>query len=147
MDIALLLKSIAGLSAVLVVLIFLLYLPTGSSEKKEKKKKHAPGVKVRANTDFEHLKNIIKDKNSTKEQLQEAAELIIKHHGTMHKKLGMRAHPESDAYMDILFKLCRHKNTSKSIVLQFNKDLEKINPEYKKEINDALMRGLNSRGV
>ena len=65
----------------------------------------------------------------------------------MHKKLGIRAHPESDVYMDIIFKLCRHKNTNKNIILAFMKQLEKSNPEYKKEINDAMMRGLNSRGI
>jgi hypothetical protein len=49
--------------------------------------------------------------------------------------------------MDILFKAARHPNIDKNTIVKFNAALEKLNPEYKKEINDALMRGLNSRGL
>ena len=59
----------------------------------------------------------------------------------------MRAHPDFDIYMDILFTICRHPNTTKNLILDFDKELERLNPEYKPEINNALAKGLNSRGV
>jgi hypothetical protein len=49
--------------------------------------------------------------------------------------------------MDILFAICRHPNTNKDIIINFDKELEHLNPEYKKEINEAIAKGLNSRGA
>jgi len=149
MELTLLLKSIMGLSALLAVLVFLLYVPFGETKevKKVKKSKKTKEPREKVDFDLEHLRDIVKNKKSTNEELKEALELVIKYHGIMHKKLGIRAHPDSDIYMDILFKAARHPNADKSIIVKFNGDLEKLNPEYKKEINDALMRGLNSRGL
>jgi tRNA U34 5-carboxymethylaminomethyl modifying enzyme MnmG/GidA len=137
-----------GLTALLAVLIFLLYVPTEKRVKKAKAaKKSSQEASEKPSYDLEDLRDIVKNKKSTNEELKEALELVIKYHGTMHKKLGMRPHPDSDIYMDILFKAARHPNADKNLIITFNKELEKLNPEYKKEINDALMRGLNSRGL
>ena len=65
----------------------------------------------------------------------------------MHKKLGLRAHPDFDIYMDILFTICRHPNANKDLIIKFDRELEELNSEYKKEINDAITKGLNSRRV
>ena len=73
--------------------------------------------------------------------------MVLKYHGTIHKKLGLRPHPESQIYMDILFSICRHPNANKDIIVNFDKELGKLNPEYKKDLHDAMMRGLNSRGI
>jgi len=59
----------------------------------------------------------------------------------------MRAHPDFDIYMEILFTICRHPNTNKDIVIKFDRELGRLNPEYKKEINEAITKGLNSRRV
>ncbi len=59
----------------------------------------------------------------------------------------MRAHPDFENYSEILFTISRHKHINKDILIKFDKELERRNPEYKKEINEALMKGLNSRGV
>lgn len=147
MDITLLVQSIVGLVIILGILVLLFSLPTGVKSKKDKVTvKKVPSKSVNK-TDFKYLSSIIENPESSTQELGDALSLIIKYHGTMHKKLGIRAHPESKAYMDVLFKLCRHKNASKDIIVKFNNDLEKLNKEYKREINDALMRGLNSRGV
>ncbi len=149
MEITLLIKSIMGLVALLALLMFLLFLPT--NKKKEKGKvvpKGSASTKKRPdNTDLEYLRSIIKKKKSTSVELKEALELIIKHHGTVHAKLGLRTHPDFDVYMDILFTICRHPNTTKDIVLKFDRELGERNPEYKKEINEAITKGLNSRRV
>ena len=148
MELTLLLKSIMGLSTLLAVLVFLLYVPFGEKKvQKKPKKKNISEPRKKVDFDLEHLRDIVKNKKSTTQEIKDALHLVIKYHGIMHVKLGMLPHPESDIYMDILFKAARHKNVDKSALVKFNGDLEKLNPEYKKEINDALMRGLNSRGL
>jgi len=150
-------KAIIGLILILAVLIFLLFLepnrdlkrekklsPVAEAKKddKEKQKEEIPKI----NTDLFHLVNIIKNKSSSAKVLSEALELVIKHHGKVHKKLGLRPHPDFDIYIDILFTICRHPNANKDMIITFDRDLEKLNPEYKQEINEAIAKGLNSRG-
>ena len=148
MELTLLIQSGMGLLVILGFLVFFLVISPNKKKKEAKKaKKVVQEQKAKPKTDLNFLRDIIKNKKSTTKELKEALELVIKHHGTIHKKLGLRAHPESDIYMDIIFTICRHPNTNKNIIVQFDKDLERKNPEYKKEINDALTKGLNSRGV
>ncbi len=150
MDVVLLFKSIVGLVVVLGLLVLALLFSRKKQKKEQEKvkKEEAAAQKVVEDAhSFEKLSAVIKQKGSSTEELKEALELIMKYYPTMHKKLGLRAHPESDVYMDLVFKLCRHKNANKKIIIQFMNDLEKNNPEYTKEINDAMMRGLNSRGI
>jgi len=149
MDITLLFKSIIGLVIILGFLILILVLPQKMKAKKKKLvEEKAESVKKSEPDEhsFEKLHTIIKKKASTTDELKDALELILKYHPNIHKKLGIRPHPESDAYMDVIFKLCRHKNTNTKITINFINEIEKLNPQYKKEINDAMMRGLNSRG-
>ncbi|WP_373001914.1 hypothetical protein [Sulfurimonas sp.] len=149
MEITLLLKSIMGLVIVLALLIFLLFLPSNRKKEKTESKEATPIVVAQRppNTDLEYLRSIIKKKKSTTKELQEALELVIKYHGIVHEKLGLRAHPDFDIYMDILFTICRHPNTNKDIVVKFDRELGRLNPDYKKEINEAITKGLNSRRV
>jgi hypothetical protein len=142
MELTLLIKSIMGLVVLLLFLVFFLYIPFGKERKKEKIKQ-APTQK----NDFhlEDLHSIVKNKTSTSSELKDALERVIQYHGKIDTKLGSHPDPKSDIYMDILFKAALHPNIEKKIIIKFNKDLEKLNPEYKKEINDALMSGLNSR--
>ena len=150
MEITLLVKSIMGLVVILAILVFLLFFASGKKDK-SKPQKNSASLKTseqeEMKTDLDSLRTIIKRRNSTTKQLTKALDLIIKHHGTVHTKLGARSHPEFDIYMDILFTICRHQNTNKDIILKFNRDLERLNPEYKKEINEAITKGLNSRRV
>lgn len=145
MEITLLIKSVLGLTIVLGILIFLLVWSL--------KRKKAQIVELVENitnearpaTDLPTLVGIIRNKKSSAEELQAALDLILKYHGTIHPKLGMRAHPEYDVYMEVLFTICRHPNTNKDIILSFDRELEKKNPDYKIEINEAITNGLNSR--
>lgn len=147
MEITLLLKSIFGLIAVLAVLIFVLFLPSGKKKKEDQAKKAAAAHQPEQKMDLPFLKSIVKNKKSSTGKLQEALNLVIKHHGNIHPKLGVRPHPDFDIYMDFLFTICRHPNASKDLIINFDKDLCRLNPEYKKEINDAITKGLNSRRV
>ena len=149
MEITLLIKSAIGLVIVLAGLIFLLFYSSGSKNKKTTKepiKKNEPEAE-KQKTDLDTLRAIIKNKKSNSKELKNALDMVLKHHGVIHKKLGARSHPDFDRYMDILFTICRHPNTNKNIIIEFDKELERLNPEYKAEINNAITKGLNSRGA
>jgi len=145
MDITLLIQSFLGLIVILAFLVFfLLYVP--KKKKRIEKAKEAQKNHIREYPSLHELLEVIKDKHSTTEELALAVENVLKYHGAIHAKLGMRSHPDFDIYSEMLLRICRHPHTSKEIVLKFNRELEKINPHYKIEINDAITKGLNSRG-
>lgn len=147
MDIVLLIKSIIGLVAILGILIFLLfYLP--SSKKKEVKKPKEIYVKERIpQPELRELLEVIRNKHATTQALEKALDAIIKYYGKIHPKLGLRVHPDFKIYSEIILRICRHANTNKEIIIKFDKAIEKLNPEYKRELNDSLTKGLNSRGI
>ena len=152
MEIALLIKSVMGLIVILGLLMFLFFYSPRSKAKKNKpdaenNSKNSLPIQEKIKTDLRSLKAIIKNKKSSSKELKIALDLVLKHHGCVHKKLGTRAHPDFDNYMDILFSICRHPHTNKDLIINFDKELEKRNPEYKAEINDAITKGLNSRGA
>jgi len=145
-DIVLLIKSIVGLVVILSILLFLFFY-SPKSKVPLKKKPHSEPLPQRKKFDWDTILKIIKNKKSSAQELAEAVDLLLKYHGTIPKKLGLRAHPEFDLYSEIILRLCRHPNTNKNLVLKLDRELEKKNPEYNREINDALTKGLNSRGV
>lgn len=150
MELTLLIKSVMGLVVILGILVFLLVM---SSRNKKAKQAAviATAEKVeqasRPDRDLPTLIAIIKNKKSSAKELGDALDLVLKYHGTIHPKLGSRTHPDFDLYSGILFSICKHPNTNKNIILNFDRALEKKNPEYKIEINEAIAKGLNSRGA
>jgi len=153
MDILLLIKSIAGLVVILAILITLFFYKPFSSTKEKKKESLQKEEEIKAEKsskkeshDLKDLLKIIRNKESTTEELANALDLVIKYHGKIPPKLGIRTHPEFYNYSEILLRICRHPNTNKDIIVKFDKELERLNPEYVREINDSLTKGLNSRG-
>jgi len=145
MDIPTLIGSLVVLIAILSILIFLLM--NSYRDKKTKKRTHniQKDATAPSKTDFNSLKKIIKDKNTPTEELSITLDQILKYHGNITKKLGLRVHPDFDKYVDILFAIGQHPNINKEIILKFDKELGKLNPEYKKEIYSAISKGLSSR--
>ncbi|MDQ1263942.1 MAG: hypothetical protein QG559_943 [Campylobacterota bacterium] len=148
----LIVKAIVVLVIVLAILIFFLFLEPSERKKevqkpKESSSKEKEETQTQQNTDLKYLVSIIKNKKTSSDILSQTLDLIIKHHGVVHKKLGIRAHPDFDIYIDILFNICRHRNATKDMILKFDKELAKLNPDYIKEINEAIARGLESRRV
>ncbi|ABB43322.1 hypothetical protein Suden_0041 [Sulfurimonas denitrificans DSM 1251] len=150
METELIVKSIMGLIALLSLLVFFLFLEPN----KDKKKPNSNSKVVvdrdeveSEETNLDALVAIIKNKKSDSKKLSFALDMILKHHGTFHKKMGVRAHKDFDIYMDVLFTLCRHPNTNKDLIINFDKELARLNPDYKQEINNAISKGLNSRGI
>ena len=148
MEITLLIKSFVGLIIVLAGLMFLLfYLPNSKKIKNKKTSFKATSDTNKQKIDLDSLKIIIKNKKTTSKELKITLDLVLKYHGNIHKKLGIRAHPDFDIYKEILMTICCHPNTNKNIIIGFDKELERLNPQYKAEINDAITKGLNSRGI
>jgi len=145
----LLLQSIGGLSAILIILVLLLVYSHKKKKQKEEKKEqhHVKPSPPKSKEDWELLLQTLKNKETTTQELQETLDLIIRYHGKIPNKLGTRVNPEFDKYAKALFYLCRHPNTNKSLIVGFDKELARRNAAYKKELSDALTRGLNSRGV
>jgi len=146
MELELLIKSALGLVAVLVVLVFLFVVPSQMKGKPKKVKSVSPAKKQEAKTDLKSLAAIINHKNTSAKTLQTTLNLVIQHHGIITNKLGTRTHPDFDIYMGILVAICRHPHTSKDIIMKFNKELERLNPKYKKDIQSTTSNALDSRG-
>ena len=149
MDVELIIKIIMGLVVVLVILVFILSMETNKKpEKSLSNIEDTVEIHVtKEKMDLDSLVKKLKNKKATSGELAITLNLIIKKHGKIQKKLGSRTHPDFDIYMDILFTIIRHPNTNKDLILNFDRELENINPEYKKEINEAITKGLNSRSV
>ena len=134
---------------IVLVLVAFVFMKRGGGrsdlvilEIKNKKIEH-PEEKIAH--DFESLKMIIKNKKSSAKELEAALSLILKHYGSIHPKLGIRVHPDFDKYMEVIIRLCHHPRVTSKMVVSFDKELRKKNPEYEKDINDAITKGLNSR--
>ena len=148
MDKTTLILIMNGLLIVLLLLV-ITFVFARSGKKAPKKpavSKPQTAVKKRVRS-FEELKAAIKDKKSSARTMQEALDELLEHYGTIEKKLGIRPHPDFGRYMEILFIICRHRNTNKDIIVDFDRRLAEKNPDYRKEIDDALQRGLSSRGL
>jgi len=145
-EITLLIKSVIGLILILSFLLFLLFYAKKAKHKKVKKTIVSPTT-IEVNNTLESLLAIIKNKETSSVELKAALDLVLKYYGHIHKKLGVRSHPDFDIYMDIIFTICRHPNTNKDIIVGFDRSLTKLNPEYMPDINNALTKGLNSRGL
>jgi len=151
MDLIFILKAMAGLVVILVLLVVIFIYPARQKRKKlqeqEKKKKKSTPKKRDEVLSLVEIRDIIKDKKSSTDSLTKAIDLLIKYHAKIPAKLGMRAHPDFDIYEEIMLRLCRHPNTNKDIVLRLDRALQKENPSYARELNNALTKGLNARGI
>ena len=94
---------------------------------------------------MEELLKVLQKKSSTADDLRNALEEMLRVYGKITPKLGIRAHPDFELYMLAIMLICRHRNTTKEIVLNFDRELTRKNPEYKREINEAISKGLNAR--
>ena len=147
MDIELLIKGFVGLVITLVVLIMIFLLPF----KIRGKRKQSKQIRIEQKKEkeeqftFNQIRSIVKNRNSTTKDLEQAIDQLIKYYIKIPPKSGYRSNPEFDKYIEIIFYLVRHENTNKNLVLKIDKALIKNNPEYKAQIDDALNKALTSR--
>jgi len=140
MEISLIIKSIIGLVVILSVLIFMLVYSSNRKKEietitKEKKKKRKLSLV--------DLKAIIRDTQSTEERFNEALSLVLKDYPS----IEINDEQTLDIYLFILMALCRHPKTNTKIIINFEKELIKLNPSYENEINKAVIAGLDSRSL
>lgn len=150
METELIIKSVMGLIALLSLLVFLLFLEPNKNKKKSTStaKTNTQNEKISTeDTNLDTLVAIVKNKKSDSTRLAYALNAIIKHHGLIHKKMGATPHRDFDTYMGILFTLCRHPNANKNLIIDFDRELTRLNPDYTQEINTAISKGLASRGM
>ncbi|QOP40256.1 hypothetical protein [Sulfurimonas marina] len=143
MDLVFIIKSLIGLVLLLGILVaLLLYRPN-----KKKGNEAGEGTKKDSDYTLEELYSIIKDKHSTTKKLKWALDIVIRYHGEIPPKNGVQLDEDFYKYSEILLRICQHPNTKKELILEFDKALRELNPQYKKEINDFLTRGLNARDI
>ena len=141
MDLVFIFKSLIGLIVLLGILIaILLFKPS-----KKKKNISKSTQKKESVYTFLELSKIVKDKNSATQLLQWALDVIVKYHGKIKPKDGSKVNDDFYNYSEIIIRICRHPNTTKELILNFDKALRERNPEYSKEINDSLTKGIKSR--
>jgi len=145
MDIAVFILIGAGLLVLLAILMFMFfYSPSAKRKKKPAKNPHTSDNK-HDSSEFDKLVEIIKNEKSGAKELDSAVEKILKNYGNIEKKEGLIPHPQFKVYSDLITTICTHPKTNKKIIIKFEKELISLNPEYKHEINDTVVKGLNSR--
>ncbi len=133
---------------VLITLVFLLFINPRKKVKLQKTQVATnDGIKKEICTTVNCILLVMKNKKSTKEELEEAIGYLLKYHKDIPSKLGIRANPEFEYYKEIFFYLCKHKNATTKLILELDKELSSANPSYKKEINESIARGLEARRV
>jgi len=147
MDIIFVLKALAGLLAILAILVGLFLYPKKAAKKKEIKKAQKQKKKRTGLCSLEDVLASVRDKETSVEKLQEAIECLVKYHAKIPNKLGIRAHQDFDIYEEIILRLCHHPQTNKDLILKLDRALQKQNPTYSRELNNALSKGLNARGM
>jgi hypothetical protein len=135
---------IVALAIILGMLIFLyIYKP---SKKKALHVKVQQSIQETKVPSFSKLVDILKKNTSTIAQLQNAADLILKHYGTIKPKRGISPDKDFKRYAEVIFAISSHPNTNKELVIMFDRELSKRNPGYQREIDEMLNRGLSARG-
>ena len=132
--------------ALLLVLLTLLYTKSKKKRIKKVKISQKTAKEIAKIPTFDTLYATIKDHTSSQQALKEASEAIIEHYGTIPAKRGITPDPLFKKYATIIIALTRHPNTHKDIIVNFDRALQKRNPNYAFEIEDFLQKGLNSRG-
>jgi len=140
------------LVVLLIILLLLLvtYILMQSGNKRVKKSTSLAEKKVdrkKAVRSFEELAGVLKNRQSSSSDLGDALDEIISHYGHIHAKLGIRPHPDFDRYSELVFAICRHQNTTKDLIVSFDRGLSRLNPQYRLEIDEEVKKGLNSRGM
>lgn len=82
------------------------------------------------------LINNIKDKTTSTQGLQESLDYIVKTYGVIE---------DFSNYEEILIAITLHPNTNKNLILNFDKELSKRNPEYAKRISSTVTSALKLR--
>ncbi|MDD5053277.1 MAG: hypothetical protein PHO27_11140 [Sulfuricurvum sp.] len=87
---------------------------------------------------FDTLSFVIKNAGSSSAQLRHASTRIVENFGRIDSR-------NVNAYRELVQKLCTHRHVDSKIILNFEKGLRQINPNFAHEIEEALALGLAAR--
>ena len=137
---------IIAFSVILGMLIFFyVYQPSKKVQKQQVNRPQKPTASPTQIPTFEKLVERMKKRTATIQELQEAAELILKYYGAIKPKNGIAPSKDFKRYGEVMFIIARHPNTTKELVVMFDKELANKNPDYRREIDEMLNRGLSAR--
>ncbi len=146
MNIINLIILIVSLVVLLGILVFLYIYKSSKKRSLHVEKNTTIKKDISEIPSFNKLLDVIKDNSSSDKELLSSVELIIKYYGTIKPKHGVVADKDFKRYGEAIFAVSRHKNTNKDIVLMFDRELSKRNPNYQREIDEMFNRGLSARG-
>ena len=149
--------SISMLITILIVLLvfliplllsYLVYPDEKVSKHLPKIKKTAKKVKIDPSKPltFEQISELFLNKQTTKKELQNGIEQLVKNHGKIHAKLGDLPHPDFKRYQAVIMALCSNPQADKDIILSIDQKLRVKNPKYGLNIDEAVDKGIAKRG-
>jgi ABC-type multidrug transport system fused ATPase/permease subunit len=120
--------------AVLFILPFLvlMYVIIASKRAKMLAEQKAKEMSV------EEVERIFKSPHSSRSKLNDALNYMIEHHVVI-------PGGEFNRYENLIKSLCKHRNTDKTLVLKFDRALNKANQGHKKSLAKVLKSALNAR--
>lgn len=110
------------------------------------KKDEKPVIDKNKTLSFEEIRALFSHSKSTKAELKEAIEQLIRHHGKIHAKLGDLVHPDFKRYLELIISLCKNPQADKELILSLDQKLRIKNPKYGLEIDEAVNKGIAARG-
>ena len=137
---------IVAFSIILSLLIFIYIYKPAKARARVRTEKRATKKEKREVPTFAKLVQKIKMRDTTSEELEKAVRLLLKYYGTIPSKNGIAPSREFKKYAEVIYFVARHPNTTKEIVLFFDKEINAKNPQYHREIDEMLSRGLTARG-
>jgi len=111
-----------------------------------KKKTLKPKISKDTPLSFEEIASLFTHSDSSQEELKEAIEQLVKHHGKIHAKLGDLPHPDFKRYLALIINLCKNPKADKDIIIALDQKLRAKNPRYGLDIDEAINKGIAARG-
>lgn len=109
-------------------------------------KDEKPVIDKNKTLSFEEIRILFSHSQSSKAELKEAIEQLIRHHGKIHAKLGDLIHPDFKRYLELIISLCKNPQADKELILSLDQKLRIKNPKYGLEIDEAVNKGIAARG-
>jgi len=110
------------------------------------KKDEKPVIDKNKPLSFEEIRALFSHKHSSKAELNDAIEQLVRHHGKIHAKLGDLIHPDFKRYLELIISLCKNPQADKELILSLDQKLRVKNPKYGLEIDEAVNKGIAARG-
>lgn len=134
MDISLLIQFFVILVIVLAVLLLFLFR---HMKARKKRLQDAKETERKTNSiDLHTLRDTLKDKKISSAKLQEIMNLIIQEYGII---------DDYKLYGDIILRMTHHPSANKEIIINFDRELSKLNPHHVSSISHSITNGLSSR--